>query len=358
MISLNDRAYIFLSALELSYKKMSDIISHYERAGDFFDDFLNNSSFLVEEFGSNFKKYKEKYEKFSFETFEKYLTNNNVGYITIQSDNYPPSLLNLQQPPLILYYKGDLSLANSKGIAIVGTRNPSFYGKDITYKFAKGLSEAGFTIVSGLSTGVDKISHETALKANGKTIAVLGNGLEKMYPAINYNLSKEIAQKGLLITEYYPTYTARSYSFPARNRIIAALSRGVLITEAAQKSGSLYTKDYALELGLDVFSVPGNITSLNSVGSNNIIKFGHAQCVTCVEDILNSYGINKIEKKQEKIQLNFDEQIIYNSLKLGEKSFDELQYYTNLSVQTLNTCLTTMQIRGIIKKLPGNYYSV
>ena len=358
MISLDDKTYIFLSALELSYKKMSDIISHYERAGEFFDDFLNNDEFLLNEFGTNFSKYKTKYEKFSFDTFEKYLVSNKVSYVTIQSENYPQSLLNLQQPPLILYYKGDLSIANTKGIAIVGTRNPSFYGKDITYKFAKGLSEAGLTIISGLSTGVDKISHETALKTNGKTIAVLGNGLEKMYPAINYNLSKEIAEKGLLITEYYPTYTARSYSFPARNRIIAALSNGVLIPEAAKKSGSLYTKDYALELGLDVFSVPGNITSLNSEGTNNIIKYGHAQCVTCVEDILNSYGIHKVQKKQEKLQLNFDEQIIYNYLQSGEKNFDELQFYTNLSVQSLNTCLTTMQIRGIIKKLPGNYYSV
>ena len=242
-------------------------------------------------------------------------------------------------------------------MAIVGTRNPTFYGKDITQKFAKDLTDAGFTIVSGLSTGVDKISHETALDNNAKTIAVLGNGFEKMYPAININLSKEIALKGLLITEYYPTYQARSYSFPARNRIIAALSDGVLITEAAQKSGSLYTKDFALELGVEVFSVPGNVTSLKSVGTNNIIKFGHAQCVTSANDILNHYGIKKKEIKT-KIQLNFDEQIIYNYLQSGDKSFDELQIYTNLSVQSLNTCLTTMQIRGIIKKLPGNYYSI
>ncbi len=357
MIQDDDKTFIFLSALELSYKKMSDIISHFERPSDFFDAFLNEQDFLVKEFGALYVEYRAKYNDFSFDTFEKYLIKNNVHYVTIQSQFYPSKLLNLNQPPLILYYKGDFSLIDSKCLAIVGTRNPTFYGKDITQKFAKDLTDAGFTIVSGLSTGVDKISHETALDNNAKTIAVLGNGFEKMYPAININLSKEIALKGLLITEYYPTYQARSYSFPARNRIIAALSDGVLITEAAQKSGSLYTKDFALELGVEVFSVPGNVTSLKSVGTNNIIKFGHAQCVTSANDILNHYGIKKKEIKT-KIQLNFDEQIIYNYLQSGDKSFDELQIYTNLSVQSLNTCLTTMQIRGIIKKLPGNYYSI
>lgn len=357
MIQDDDKTFIFLSALELSYKKMSDIISHFERPSDFFDAFLNEQDFLVKEFGALYGEYRAKYNDFSFDTFEKYLIKNNVHYVTIQSQFYPSKLLNLNQPPLILYYKGDFSLIDSKCLAIVGTRNPTFYGKDITQKFAKDLTDAGFTIVSGLSTGVDKISHETALDNNAKTIAVLGNGFEKMYPAININLSKEIALKGLLITEYYPTYQARSYSFPARNRIIAALSDGVLITEAAQKSGSLYTKDFALELGVEVFSVPGNVTSLKSVGTNNIIKFGHAQCVTSANDILNHYGIKKKEIKT-KIQLNFDEQIIYNYLQSGDKSFDELQIYTNLSVQSLNTCLTTMQIRGIIKKLPGNYYSI
>lgn len=357
MISLDDRAYIFLSSLELSYKKFSDVISHFSKPRDFFNSFENDEEFLKIEFGNSYQKYKEKYDIFCFETLEKYFEKHKIKYLTIESDNYPQKLMGLDQPPFILYYKGDLSLINTKCIAIVGTRKPTFYGKDVTEKFAKVLSKENFTIVSGLSTGVDKIAHETALKNNGKTIAVLGNGFSKLYPAININLANEIAEKGLLITEYYPNFQARVYSFPARNRIIAGLSNGVLITEAGKKSGSLYTKDFALELGIDVFSVPGNINNPMSEGSNNIIKFGHAECVTCVEDILQHYGINGTQNKT-KIQLNFDEQKIYDCLIEGEKNFDEIQNYTNLSVQTLNSYLTTMQIRGIIKKLLGNYYSI
>ncbi len=357
MINLDDRAYIFLSCLELSYKKFSDVISHFSKPRDFFEAFLNDDEFLKEEFSTSYEKYREKLDIFSFETLEKFFENHKIKYITIESEEYPQQLLGLDQPPFILYYKGDLSLLNTNCIAIVGTRKPTFYGKDITEKFAKALCKENFTIVSGLSTGVDKIAHETALKNNGKTIAVLGNGFNKLYPAININLANEIAERGLLITEYYPNFQARVYSFPARNRIIAGLSKGVLITEAGKKSGSLYTKDFALELGLDVFSVPGNINSPMSEGSNNIIKFGHAECVTCVDDILQHYGINSHQKK-EKIQLNFEEQKIYNCLLEGEKSFDDIQDYTKMSVQTLNSYLTTMQIRGIIKKLLGNYYSI
>lgn len=357
MLSLNDKSYIFMSALELSYKKCSDILSHYENASQFIVGLENDDNFLKQCFEKNYDKYKQRYNNFSFETLEKYFVSKNVKFVTIEDENYPKNLLRLDQPPHILYYKGNLDLVNSKCFAIVGTRNPSYYGRDITLKFAKELSEAGFTIVSGLSTGVDKISHETALKYSN-TIAVLGNGFEKMYPASNINLAKEIAEKGLLITEYYPSYQARSYSFPARNRIIAGLSSGVLITEAAQKSGSLYTKDYALDMGIDVFSVPGNITSPKSAGTNNIIRYGHADCVTCTQDILDRYGMKQKSKKEEKIQLSFDEKKIYDYLIDGEKSFDEIQMFTNLSVQNLNTYLTTLQIRGIIKKLPGNSYSV
>ena len=358
MISFNDKAYIFLSSLELAYKKFSDIVSHYSQAGEVIQALQDGGDlFLKEEFHNNFEKYKKALSDFSFENLENYFQKNNVNYITIEHENYPAKLLQLDQPPLILYYKGDINLINTKCISIVGTRKPSFYGKDVTAKFAKELSQAGFTVVSGLAMGVDKVAHESTLKENGKTIAVLGNGFERMYPAMNVNLAKEIADKGLIITEYYPTFNACAYSFPARNRIIAALSCGVLITEAANKSGSLYTKDFALELGKDVFCVPGNINNINSEATNNIIKNGHGACVTCTDDILSVYGIKLEKKKEIKIQLNFDEQKIFDFLKTGEKSFDDLQIYTNLSVQNLNTYLTTLQISGIIKKLPGNMYS-
>lgn len=358
MLKQNDKAYIFLSSLDLSYKKFSDVLSHFSSASDVLDAIDKEDSFLKEIFGEKFDEICHLLNDFSFQTFENYCEKTNMHFVTIEDDDYPEKLLQLDQPPLILYYKGDLSLTNSPCIAMVGTRKPTYYGQDVTQKFAKELTEEGFTIVSGLALGVDKISHETCLKEEGKTIAVLGNGFEHMYPAMNASLAKQIEKSGLLITEYYPSFKATSYSFPARNRIIAGLSQGVLITEAGEKSGALYTKDFALELGRDVFCVPGNINNINCAGTNNIIKSGHGACVTCVQDILTVYGIEKTKKKDKKIQLNFDEKRIFEYLSKGEQSFDDLQIYTNLSVQTLNTYLTTMQIRGIIKKLPGNYYAI
>ena len=357
MISQNDKTYIFFSAMELTVKRCHEIVEHY-KSDKTLDAILNGDKFIVDYLGEDYDKFRQKLINFSFETLEKYLNNKHVGYFTIESEIYPEQLKQLDEPPYILYYIGDVSLISTKCLAIVGSRTPTYYGREVTKNFARQLVKNGFTIVSGLSTGVDKIAHETALNECGKTIAVLGNGFQKMYPKSNINLAREIVQKGLLLTEYYPTFQARNYSFPMRNRIIAGLSRGVLITEAAKKSGSLHTKNFALDLGIDVFSVPGNITSPKSEGSNNIIKYGHAQMVTTPNDILEQYGIKPQKVEKQKIELNFDENKIYNVLKDGEKSFDEIQCQTGILVQTLNTCLTTMQIRGIIKKLPGNYYAI
>ena len=296
MISQNDKTYIFFSAMELTVKRCNEIISHFGCADNVLSALLEGDSFLVDFFNTDYEKFKSKLLSFSFETLEQYFLNKHVGYITIESSLYPQQLKQLDEPPYILYYIGDLSLLSTKNIAIVGSRTPTFYGREITELFAK-------TLVKN-------------------------------------------------------TFQARNYSFPMRNRIIAGLSCGVLLTEAAKKSGSLHTKNFALELGIDVFSVPGNITSTKSEGTNNIIKYGHAQMVTSPNDILEQYGIKPTKVKKEKIELNFDENKIYSILKDGEKSFDEIQYKTNISVQSLNTYLTTMQIRGIIKKLPGNYYTI
>lgn len=357
MITQKDKTYIFLSSLDISYKKFSDILSLFDDVKNILPAIENDNSLIVNEFGSNFNKIKEKYDNFSFETFEKYLTTKSVSYLIIDNENYPKKLLELDQPPFILYCKGDIKLLQTECFGIVGTRNPSFYGKDITSTFAKGLCKE-FTIVSGLATGVDKIAHETTLKEQQKTIAVLGNGFEHMYPAMNINLASQIVESGLLITEYYPTFQATSYSFPARNRIIAGLCKGILITEAGQKSGALITKDFMIELGRDVFCVPGNITSPRSYGTNNSIKFGHCACVTSVEDIMSNYGIKSKKTKKDKIQLSFEEQNIYTILCDGEQSLDELLVRTKMTIQELNTYLLTLQINGIVKKLPGNIYSI
>lgn len=310
---------------------------------------------------------KEKYEIFLdginnySENFFSNLEKRHIQCLTIKSQNYPQKLLNLKNPPYVLYYTGDISLINTQGIAIVGTRSPSQYGKIVTEKYAKELAENNLTIISGMAGGVDKMAHEGALSVNGKTIAVLGGGFDHIYPAMNIALGREIAKKGLLLTEYYLTVKPTKFTFPTRNRIIAALSSVVLITEAGEKSGSLYTKEYADLLGIDTYCVPGNITSEYSISTNRLIKSGAAGCTTEPGDILKALGKKPITKSKEKkdknnLQLSLEQNAIIELLKDGEKDFDFLQIRTGLSTQILNFNLTTLEIRGIIKKLAGNSF--
>lgn len=199
---------------------------------------------------------------------------------------YPEKLNNIYSSPAKLYLVGDELVLNKPSIAIIGCRDASDYGKRVAFNFAYELAKEGFVIVSGLARGIDTYAHLGAVKANGKTIAVLGSGLKHIYPAENKELCNEIAKKGgAVITEYEPHIKPLPMNFPSRNRIISGLSNGVLVVEAKQKSGTLITVDYALEQGKDVFVIPGNITSTNSYGTNELIKQG-AKPVTNIQEII------------------------------------------------------------------------
>ena len=199
---------------------------------------------------------------------------------------YPEKLNNIYASPAKLYLVGDELVLNKPSIAIIGCRDASNYGKRVAFNFAYELAKEGFTIVSGLARGIDTYAHLGAVKANGKTIAVLGSGLKHIYPAENKELCSEIIKKGgAIITEYEPYTRPLPMNFPPRNRIISGLSNGVLVIEAKQKSGTLITVDHALEQGKDVFVIPGNITNINSYGTNELIKQG-AKLVTNIQEII------------------------------------------------------------------------
>lgn len=203
--------------------------------------------------------------------------------------NYPKKLQNIYAPPVKLYVLGDEQILNKPSIAIVGCRQASDYGKKVAFRFAYELAKQGIVIVSGLARGIDTCGHLGAVKANGKTIAILGSGFGHIYPAENKELCKEIIQKGgAILTEYEPDSKPEKMHFPARNRLISGLSDGVLVVEAKEKSGTLITVDHALDQGKDVFIIPGNITSSNSYGTNELIKQG-AKLVTKIEDILEEF---------------------------------------------------------------------
>ena len=281
-----------------------------------------------------------------------------IDILTIYSEKYPKTLLDLPERPLVLYAKGDLSLLSKKSVAVVGTRTPTAYGKIVTEKFVKKLAESGLVIVSGLCYGVDAIAHRTTLDVGGKTIAVIGGGFNHIYPATNTNMAKEIAEKGLLLSEYPPSFEPKKYTFPRRNRIVAGISDGVLITEAGIKSGTLHTKEYALLYGKDIFTIPGNITSTMSALPNELIKTAQAECVLSPSDILEFYGFEEKSKANRFVNLSFDEQSIIEILKNGEQNFDFLAEKSKIPVNILNSCLTTLEIRGLIRKLPAQMYGL
>ena len=208
------------------------------------------------------------------EKYEKYILKNDIKIINISDDNYPAKLKNIYAPPITIFAKGDISLLNSKSIAIVGSREPSKYGIYVAEKFSKELSKEGITIVSGLARGIDTFAHVGALSSFGKTIAVLGSGIDVVYPKENAKYYREISEKGLIISEYIVGTAPESKNFPQRNRIISGLSDGVLVVEARKNSGTMITTDFALEQGKELYVIPGNITSNLSAGTNNLIKEG------------------------------------------------------------------------------------
>ena len=281
-----------------------------------------------------------------------------IKCVTIKSKDYPQSLRNIKCPPLVLYAKGDVKLLNSTCVAIVGTRRASRYGKDVTEKFSKALASSGVTIVSGLADGVDTFAHTACLEAKGKTIAVLGSGINEIYPATNTNLANKIINDGgLIISEYKPNEKPQTYYFPVRNRIIAGLSKAVLITEATEKSGSMHTKNYALEYGRELFVVPGRINDIYSVGCNKIIKSCQGAIALDPTDVLNFLGKNFVESKTEFVQYSLTDQLILDIIDVNEVHYEEILAKCGMDSKELNTALIRLELKKIIKKLPGNFYS-
>jgi DNA processing protein len=195
-----------------------------------------------------------------------------IKILTLYDEDYPKALKDVYDPPVVLYYRGTLLPEDENSFGVVGTRKITGYGEMITEKLTGDLVRLGFTIVSGLARGVDTIAHKTALSEGGRTIAVLGSGLNSIYPQQNISLAKQIEQNGAVVSEFPPDYPPMAENFPQRNRIISGLSKAILIPEAAEKSGSLITARLALEQGREVFAVPGPITSFQSKGTANLIK--------------------------------------------------------------------------------------
>ena len=281
----------------------------------------------------------------------------NIECVTFNDARYPYLLKEISTPPLCLYCKGNIQLLNTTCVAIVGTRKPTDYGVIVTKQFAKELSSADVTVVSGLASGVDSIAHREVLENNGKTIAVIAGGFNYIYPASNFNLAKTLTENNLVISEYNPNIQPLSYHFPVRNRIIAGLSKGVVITEAGEKSGSMHTFNYAIEFNRDVFAVPGKINSPMSKGTNAIIKSLQGTIVLSADDVLTSLNIQK--QKNEKncaVQLDINAQIILDYIMADKKTFQQILEHLNIPAKELNAVLIELEMSGLITKLANNSY--
>lgn len=296
-----------------------------------------------------------------------------VSFLTVLDAAYPPMLRAISDPPLVLYVQGNILELDRAAAAVVGTRHPSFYGSAQAKKFSRGISEKGFTIVSGLARGIDQISHEAALEiSHGRTLAVLGCGLDVDYPSGSRKLREKIAERGAVLTEYAFGTSPRAENFPRRNRIIAGLSLGVLVVEAHSRSGSLITAHLAADEGREVFAVPGAVDQLGSRGTHHLIKEG-AQLVETAEEVVETLASLLPFQKNEDFQwmpsaqqteLSFEEkpapektenledpeERVLALLKEESLSGDEILERIDFIPAEMNSTLTLLEIRGKVRR--------
>lgn len=305
---------------------------------------------------NEYSKYAPEYKK-ELEFLDKM----DANWITFWSANYPKNLKNIFAPPIILYYKGKFEDNVDSSIAIVGTRIASRYGKHMAEQFSKDLCNSGITVVSGMARGIDSAAHRGALIAGGKTIAVIGSGLDVVYPAENKKLFNEIMENGAVISEYKLGTKPDAQNFPKRNRIISGLTLGTLVIETKATGGALQTAAFALDQNREVFAVPGNLGVMQSEGTNLLIQKGEAKLVRNYNDILEELNL-KIQPNvgnnipQPSYDLNMFEEKIYNLLSKEPKHIDIIANESGINSSECLVHLLTLEFRNIVRQLPGKTF--
>ncbi len=286
--------------------------------------------------------------------------NRGINYVTLEDDKYPKMLKQIEDPPAVLYYKGDLFGCNlERTVAVVGSRKSTYHAKDAVNKIISELVGTDICIVSGLAAGIDTSAHTAALENNLKTIGVIASGFDFIYPTSNKNLYEKIEKGGgAVVTEYYPTFQPLKFRFPQRNRIVSGLSYGTLVAEASLKSGALITANLCLEQGRELMCIPGLISNPNTEGIYKLLKNG-ATLVTQAQDILEA--LNWEIKPAEQLKINLEglsstEEKILDAIEVEEKNADEIALETKIDIDELLTTLTTMELKGIIKQVTGDRY--
>ena len=281
-------------------------------------------------------------------------------FFTLADNDYPALLKEISQPPPVLFVKGHPELLSYPQIAMVGSRNPSAQGSKIALEFAEALAASGFTITSGMALGIDAASHQGAININGRTIAVAGTGLDRVYPACHKLLAQKIVETGALVSEFPPGTHAKANHFPRRNRIISGLSIGLLVVEAAQQSGSLITARLALEQNREVFAIPGSINNPLARGCNALIREG-AKLVENVQDIFEEFSqytqapINNTSNNYP-VNLDLEQQNLLNLIDYNPISVDTLVKLSGWSVEMVSSMLLVLELKGYIATAAGGCY--
>jgi DNA processing protein len=278
----------------------------------------------------------------------------NVSVISMKDKSYPLYLKNISHPPVFLYIKGK-KLFPDKNIGVVGTRKMTNYGESICRSLVGELVESGVTITSGLAVGIDVTAHKRTLNLGGHTIAVVGSGLDVVYPPENKFEWDRIAHEGTLVSEYPPGTPPSRYNFPQRNRIIVGLTRGVTVIESYEKGGSLITAKLALEENRDVFVIPGFPNYLSFEGNNNLIRDSYGKLVTSGKDVLKEYEWDSNKTIPQNIDISSEEELVYKTL-IVEKSLDEIISETKFPIGKLLGILTNLEIKKLVKAIAGGKY--
>jgi len=343
-----------LSNTKIDAPRMREILTDNKKS-------LMEDNFLdkLYKFGKLSQNEIERVKKINIDKQLQIVKSKEISLFTFEDADYPENLKKLGDSPPILYCKGKLSPEDNNAVAIVGTRRATEYGKTVARNLAKELSCRGVTIISGLARGIDTQAHLGALEKNGRTIAVMGTGIDRIYPTGNRNLASRIIKNGALVTELPPFSPPLPYHFPSRNRIISGLSRAVIAIEAPLKSGVLSTVKWALEYGRDVYALPADITSEVSKGTNRLLKMG-AIPITGYQDILNNTGLDIKEKEIQKLDKleHIPENVrkVYELLELKPKTVDILAYEAKMKPQEILSLMLILEMKGLAREIGGKRF--
>ena len=350
---------LWFASVRMSNKIKINIINRFSNIQEIYEKNIydNNYIYSVKKNDKIYMELKKAWNTEKLQNLMEYCLKEGIKTVNFYEEDYPERLKNYDDSPPVLFYKGNIkNLNNNLNVALVGARDCSFYGENITSLISKEVSINNINVISGMARGIDSCAHRASIESGGYTCGVLGSGVDVIYPSKNKKLYEDILQKGCVLSEFIPKTRPYAYNFPLRNRIISGLSDVIIIVEAGDKSGALITAGCALEQGKDVMAVPGSVFSSKSRGTNKLIRDG-AHVFTCLQDLFQLLSLSYMNKNYKKEDiLNDKEEKILKIIGQIPRNIDEICRITNIDIKQLYELLFELQLKNKIICLSGNYY--